>query len=100
MEPHENSGKWLFIAHGICCGGVLLVILLAGNAALLLSLARSGVFWIGIASLLGSVGFFIVRRRRACRTRLPTAQPDLPRFGGPPTSQQNSGQAALRPVGD
>lgn len=99
MEPHEDGGKWLFIAHAICCGGPLLLILLASNAALLLSLARSGVFWAGIALLLGSVGFFIMRRQRACQTRPPMVQPDSPQAADPSTPRQSSGPATLRLAG-
>lgn len=65
MEPRDNSGKGLLIAHAICCGGPLLLVLIVSNAAFLLGLARSGVFWAGTALLLGGVGFFFVRRRRA-----------------------------------
>ncbi len=72
MEPHDDSGKWMFIAHAVCCGGPLLLVLIAGNAAFLVGLARNGVFWAGIALLLGSVGFFIIRRRRACQMQPPT----------------------------
>jgi len=75
MEPHDQGGKGLLIAHAICCGGPLLVILLASNAAFLLSLARSGTFWAGTALVLGSVAFFFVRRRRAGRIRPPTLRP-------------------------
>ena len=74
MESHDNSGKWMFIAHAVCCGGPLLLVLIAGNAALLLSVARSGVFWAGIALLLGSVGFFFIRRRRACQIPPPNTE--------------------------
>jgi len=69
MEPREESGKWLFIAHAVCCGGPLLAILLLSNAAFLLSLVRSGFFWVGVALLLGGAGFYGIRRRRTCAVR-------------------------------
>jgi len=72
MEPRDQSGRGLLIAHAICCGGPLLVILLASNAAFLLSLARSGMFWAGAALVLGGVAFFFVWRLQAGRIRPPT----------------------------
>ena len=66
MESRDESGKWLFIAHAVCCGGPLLAILLLSNAAFLLSLVRSAFFWVGVALLLGGVGFYLIRRRQAC----------------------------------
>ena len=109
MEPHDDSGKWTFIAHAVCCGGPLLLVLIAGNGAFLLSVARSGVFWAGIALLLGSVGFFLIlirpferlgaRRQRACQARPPMVQPDSPQAADPSTLRQGSGPATLRPAG-
>ncbi len=73
MESHDNSGKGLLIAHAICCGGLLLAILIASNTAFLLSLVRSGAFWAGTALLVGGVALFLIRRRWTCRPRPPTA---------------------------
>lgn len=70
-EPHDASGKWMLIAHAVCCGGPLLLILIASNAAFLLSLVRSGAFWAGLAVLLGGAVFFLIRRRLSCQTRPP-----------------------------
>lgn len=74
-EPHDESGKWMLIAHALCCGGPLLLILIASNTALLLSLVHSGAFWAGLAVLLGGVAFFLFRHRWACRVQPPTLRP-------------------------
>ncbi|MFQ5858070.1 MAG: hypothetical protein ACE5LU_20895 [Anaerolineae bacterium] len=99
MEPHDDSGKWMFIAHAVCCGGPLVLILIAGNAAFLLSVVRSGAFWAGTALLLGSVAFFLIRRRRACQPRPPTLRPRSGQAADPSTLRQGSGPATLRTDG-
>ncbi len=89
MESRDEGGKGLLIAHAICCGGPLLLILILSNAAFLLSLARSGAFWAGTALVLGSAAFFFVRRQRACQIRPPTADPSA--------TLRTSGQLPLYP---
>lgn len=61
MESRGDGGRGLLIAHAICCGGPLLAILIVSNAAFLLNLVHSGMFWAGVALVLGNIAFLTIR---------------------------------------
>ena len=57
--------RWVFVVSLICCGGLLLLILLGANAGLILGLLRNNlpVFLLGLLALIIGIVYYVWRYR-------------------------------------